>query len=136
MGAGHVLAADVLLGGTTTRLQGLLPGTVMWLRVPLCNSGGTADIRGKTVSAKVLISGPALPAPAKFWAGALLAQGWGGIAEQSGVPVGAEFTITGQVPSNTGASQADQIIVSVAVGGSAGPAGWTGTVTVDDITVQ
>jgi hypothetical protein len=136
LGAGRALAADVRLGGTE-RLNGSIPGTVMWLRVPICKPGGTIDLRGKKVTIKVFLDGPALTTPpARFWAGTLLPQGWGAIAERAGVPVGSEETISGQIPSTDGAAKVDHLIVSVAMGGANGPTGWSGSVLIDEIQIE
>jgi len=135
-GAGRALAADVRLGGTD-RLNGVVPGNVMWLRVPLCKPGGTIDLRGKKLTMQVHLDGPALTTPpARLWAGALLPQGWGAIVQRDGMPVKSEATLSGQIPSNEGAAKLDHLIVSVAVGGPTGPAGWSGSVLIDQIQID
>ena len=136
LGAARALAADVRLGGID-RLNGIVPGNVMWLRVPLCKPGGTIDLRGKKLTMKVLLDGPPLTAfPARLWAGALLPQGWGAIVQKEGMPVKSEETLSGQIPNSEGAAKLDHLIVSVAVGGPTGPGGWNGTALFNEILIE
>ena len=135
-GAGKALAADVQFGpGTGTGRK----DQILFLKVPICKAGGTADLHGQKLTAKLYIDSPSFnyPFPTKIWVGMQLPQGWGEIGKGLvGAPIKTELTLTGTFPDNEGTRKASDIILSVAIGGAQGNVPWAATLYWDDITIE
>jgi hypothetical protein len=120
-GSSKALAVDVKFGAPRANL--------VWVRVPLCKSGGTADMRGKKFSVKMYVDGPQVVAPGKVWAGAIIPGQWGGVSKV-GVPIKTEQVITGVFPCNEGAEHLSEVILAAAIDHHAA---WQGTIYFDDV---